>query len=353
MLRKALAKKPDARYRNCQEFVEALEKACGASKGWRLMPRGGMLNEPTMADVKKPALAAPAPILLPPPRRKVRALGASGTTEVRKKSGFPAFLLAVLMAAGLLALIGWQASPWLTPGRQPAGDGEAKTAARQEPAATAPAPVNVPAPAPQLAPEDAKPSPVGTAAGNSANKPADRPAPAPLPPINPQPEVVKPASNQPGIPAPRPDRREGPPRTGAPQAVTFLSSPAGATATVDGNRSMSCATPCSLSLPTGRHVVTITLAGYQLERGEFAVGAGPVELSPVQLRLASGTLMLSSVPPGASISVNGRRIDLLTPAQLTLSLGVYSITIEKGGLQATEKVEITSGITTRRIILGQ
>src|SRR5262249_27944962 len=41
---KALAKKPDARYRNCQEFVDALEKACAATKGWRLMPRGGSLN---------------------------------------------------------------------------------------------------------------------------------------------------------------------------------------------------------------------------------------------------------------------------------------------------------------------
>ena len=32
VLRKALSKKPDARYRNCQEFSEALEKACGATQ---------------------------------------------------------------------------------------------------------------------------------------------------------------------------------------------------------------------------------------------------------------------------------------------------------------------------------
>ena len=54
VLRKALSKKPDARYRNCQEFVESLEKACSASKGWKLMPRGGLLNAMTMADVKTP-----------------------------------------------------------------------------------------------------------------------------------------------------------------------------------------------------------------------------------------------------------------------------------------------------------
>jgi len=103
----------------------------------------------------------------------------------------------------------------------------------------------------------------------------------------------------------------------------------------------------------GRHFVALTLAGYQLERSEFTVGTGPVELPPLRLRAAAGTLMLSSVPPGATISVNGRRLDQLTPAQIPLTVGVYSITIEKGGLQATETVEITNGITTRRIILGQ
>src|SRR5215468_3809317 len=33
-LRKSLAKKPDARFRTCQEFIESLEKACASSKGW-------------------------------------------------------------------------------------------------------------------------------------------------------------------------------------------------------------------------------------------------------------------------------------------------------------------------------
>ena len=36
--------------RHCQEFMDALEKACAATKGWKAMPRGGSLNEPTVAD---------------------------------------------------------------------------------------------------------------------------------------------------------------------------------------------------------------------------------------------------------------------------------------------------------------
>ena len=63
--------------------------------------------------------------------------------------------------------------------------------------------------------------------------------------------------------------------------------------------------------------------------------------------------MLSSDPSGAAISVNGKRIDQVTPAQIQLAVGVYSVMIEKGGQQATEKVEIKNGITQRKIILGR
>ena len=81
VLRKALSKKPDARYRNCQEFSEALEKACGAAKGWKPLPRGGLLNAMTMADVKAPQMAATAVApVLPPPHRRSRA-EASATTS--------------------------------------------------------------------------------------------------------------------------------------------------------------------------------------------------------------------------------------------------------------------------------
>src|SRR5437763_5974712 len=80
VLRKGLAKRPDGRYRNCQEFAEALEKACAASKGWKLMPRAGILNEPTIADA---ATTSPASKRLPPPRRPRRndATGTASGTE--------------------------------------------------------------------------------------------------------------------------------------------------------------------------------------------------------------------------------------------------------------------------------
>src|ERR1039457_4007265 len=314
VLRKALAKKADGRYRNCQDFIESLEKACGATKGWKSMPRGGLLNAATMADVKLPATPAPVPAALPPPRLPGPAVP----------------------------------------------HGAARGAA--------------PGAAAGAAPGDAKPSPVGPAAGEAQVGHAD---PGGTPPANAAPEAAKvgqslpPANSQPGAPqagtpvpparsepntakpAPKTERATAPVRPGMPPEVSFLSSPGGATATLDGNPSQACSTPCSLRAAPGRHTLALTLPGYQIERREFTVGAGPLELTPVALRRAGGTLMLTSIPDGATISVDGKRIEQLTPAQIPLALGVYSIMIEKGGRQATEQVEIKHGMTTRKIILGQ
>ena len=132
-----------------------------------------------------------------------------------------------------------------------------------------------------------------------------------------------------------------------------MTSPAGATVTLDGNPATACSTPCSLNAAQGRHALSVVLPGYQIERHEFAVGSRPLELPPIVMQTVGGTLMLSSDPAGAAISINGKRIDQVTPAQIPLGLGVYSIMLEKGGRQTTEKVEIKSGITSRRIILGQ
>jgi len=144
-----------------------------------------------------------------------------------------------------------------------------------------------------------------------------------------------------------------PARAGAAQEVMFTSSPAGATATLDGNASLGCSTPCSLMASQGSHGLSVVLPGHQIERREFVVGGGPLELTPVVLTPVGGTLWLTSVPKGATISVNGKRIDQVTPAQIPLALGVYSIKIEKDGRQATEKVEIKNGMTRREITLGQ
>ena len=124
-LRKGLAKKPDARYRNCQEFVDALEDACAGAKNWRPMPRGVAQTEPTVAAAKPPAL--------PPPRSPRRDDSTTGDT--RRRAGILQLFFGFLVAAGLVGMVAWQASPWFSslglsqpepaPQAAPAGSGDA------------------------------------------------------------------------------------------------------------------------------------------------------------------------------------------------------------------------------------
>jgi serine/threonine-protein kinase len=292
VLRRSLSKKADARYPTCQEFAGALEKACAASKGWKTMPRGGSLNEPTMVDSAKPA------VTLPPARR---------AHEEQRTARFLPFLLAILVAAGLLALIGWQAAPWLANQTQ-----TTKTPAPPPAEAAPPAATPVPVPA------EPKPSPMPPPAATPAEKPPAKPAPA----------------------------------IAVTQPVSIISSPAGATATLDGDPRMACKAPCSLEAARGRHTIAITMPGYQIEHRDVDVESSAVETLPVILRPLGGTLLLSSVPAGAAISVNGRPIPQVTPAQIPLSPGTYTIAVEKDGKQASATVEIRNGaVTHQRIVL--
>jgi hypothetical protein len=74
----------------------------------------------------------------------------------------------------------------------------------------------------------------------------------------------------------------------------------------------------------------------------------------VTMRPMGGTLMLSSVPAGAAIFIDGRRWNQNTPAQIALRPGTYKITLEKDGARVAESVEIRNGSTTyRKIPIGR
>jgi serine/threonine protein kinase len=340
VIRKGLSKRADSRFRNCQEFTAALEDACLAAKGWKLMPRGGVLNEPTVADVAAASTAPPSPTL-PPPRR-TRNSATTATASERKKKGFLPFLVAVLFVAGLLTGIGYQGLPWLMPGGQ--NDQPKKDQPRNPEPPPQPQP-QVQPPQPQSTPPaEEKPSPVGPPQAPSA-EPKQHTEALPKRAIEEQPP--------PKAEPPQPTVQQVPVRRAGAQDVLLVTSPGGATATLDGNPSLACTTPCTLQAPAGRHSVSFVLPGHQLERREINVGTGPLEVPPVTFRTQGGTLMLSSVPAGASVSVDGKRLDQVTPAQIPLAAGTYTITVEKDGHSRTERFEIKNGINYQRMTIGQ
>jgi predicted Ser/Thr protein kinase len=350
VIRKGLAKKADGRYATCTEFADALEKACAGTKNWKPMPRGGSLNEPTMAD------AAPrAAITLPPARKPRRAEDATTTGERRaeKKSGFLPFLMAVLMAAVLLMLIGWQAMPWLrskpqatveTAENKP--DAAPPEKAPEKPAEKKPSPVEPPA-----TPETKSADPVTKAVHEDSETAAPKSTPAP-PKSTPAPPKATPA---PPISRPAPSRASTPPvRGGGTQTVAVITSPGGATAMIDGKSDSACKTPCELDASPGKHIVAISMPGYQIERREVEVGRSGVEMPAIILRAQTGTLMISSTPIGATITINGKKNEKVTPAVIQLAAGNYKVTVEKDGRQSSGEVDLHNGETkSLRVVLDQ
>lgn len=253
------------------------------------------------------------------------------------------------MAAGLLAVVAWQIKPtWLLnsigsaekPAPQP------DSAKPQTPAATPPAAVPAPSSGAVETPAENKPSPL-SAAPESNTPPA----------VAGQKTLEPAASEAPPKTAPHPETplRRAPPRvSAAPQPVMVVSSPKGAVATLDGQMDTACTTPCTLEAAPGRHSLEITKSGYDLERRDVDVGSSAVELPAVVMRPVQGTLMLTSDPTGATVLVNGKRQAQLTPAQIQLAPGSYSVTVEwKDGKQATRTIQIKDGINFQKFLLGQ
>jgi serine/threonine-protein kinase len=347
VLRRALAKKPDARYANCQKFVDALEAACAAAKAWKPLPRGGSLNLPTAAEAPRPA-----------------SVSLSQSTEEtkpreRRKMGVLPVVFAILVAAGLVILIAWQAAPWLS---GPSDSGAKVPAAQAQP----PAP-QTPAPSPP-APEEKKPSPM---------PPAERPREAAgdrdkAEAANSSGDAKGSAKTESGgavpdrgpIPAPatdedhaRPARQSAVRQPAADVAsspytkVSVATIPADATAMLDDRPDSACTTPCALDATPGQHMVTISRQGYQTEHRPITVANSALELPTVALRVPGGILMLASIPSGARVFVNGTAADQVTPAKLVLRPGKYTIAIEKDGRRSSKQVEIQNGTTHYEKIL--
>jgi hypothetical protein len=133
--------------------------------------------------------------------------------------------------------------------------------------------------------------------------------------------------------------------------VWVSTNPPGAKAVLDDDLSQACQTPCMVHAATGVHHLTISQAGYENEYREVRIGNTAQDVPPITLRRPGGTLMLTTVPPGASVRVNGQLIPQVTPAQINLPPGTWSITVEKGGRSQTQRIEIQRDTVYMRIPL--
>ena len=152
------------------------------------------------------------------------------------------------------------------------------------------------------------------------------PEPAP----EPVPETVEPA-----VVAPTPR-----PAVARLQPVTFTTNIAGATIIIDRNAEWTCLTPCEpLELPRGRHNAIVTLDGFRPQRKSFDVEREPAEFS-FSLQAIQATLVVSSVPAGGQIFVDGRDTGQTTTARIAVTPGAHVVRVVKGDLAAEQTVEV-------------
>jgi serine/threonine-protein kinase len=324
VLRRGLAKRPENRYPNCASFVGALEMACAESRGWRTLAAGASGVLPTMAVEPPPAVAPP-----PPPPEAV---------DSRPRQRLFPVVLSLIIVAAAVGFITWQAGG--IPGLGPSQPESTASAPSPAPRQAAPPPAT-PEPAP--APTEPEPTPVAPAPVASAPPATQLAKPSPLggAPVNPEPrETVRVAGGH-------------LPSAGHLEDVWITTNPPGAKIVLDNDLNQTCQSPCMLHSPPGVHHVTISDAGYLNEYREIHVGDTAQDIPLITLRQPTGTLMVTTIPAGATVRINGKAIAQLTPAQVSLAPGTYSVTVEKNGRSQTQKVDMTESLLYLRIPLEQ
>jgi hypothetical protein len=307
---RAMAKDPAKRFPSATEFINALEAALQSKKDWHPLPRGASQTLPTAV--------APAPKL---PQRSEREREMFKEPEggglVWKMIG------AALAGLAVVAVLFLAAQRWL----EPAPD--TVEVADSTPAKDAAPPPRAESPKPE-APKPEAPKP-------EAAK-AEEPKPEPPEPRRVEPAPEKPRPRAPVVAAaPEPDE--------TPYPLQLVTSPPGATATVDSDPSKTCQAPCSLELTAGRHTVAIQMEGYRRELRIIELH-GPQEVF-FNLSRAGGTVRVESQPPGAQILINGEMRRETTPASIRLPVGKYHITVIRDGRKADQEIEVRDGALLR------
>jgi len=125
------------------------------------------------------------------------------------------------------------------------------------------------------------------------------------------------------------------------------STPPGAKFTIDGRAESRFVAPFTLpKLKEGPHTVVLTLDGYQPATRRVDVVAGKRASLNAALVATSGFVSVTTNPPGASISVDGKPTGAFTPAKIKVDPGQHKISVHKPGYhEQTMSLSIMAGQT--------
>jgi hypothetical protein len=149
---------------------------------------------------------------------------------------------------------------------------------------------------------------------------------------------VTPSEIKPQRPAPAPVPTNG--------AFQLTATPAGAIATFDRDASLKCVTPCSMTLPSGRHTFLVQFAGYRDAQRIIDIPHDTGLI--VNLERMSGMLTITTNPPGLSIVIDGQEQARKSPGTFVLLPGPHKLEIVKGSERHSLAIEIHDGSTIER-----
>jgi len=199
-------------------------------------------------------------------------------------------------------------------------------------------------------PADAKPEPEPTQPEKAVETAAENPKPEAAKPEPPKPDPPK--AEPPKTIAPRTPKKREP----ATVSVYFRTTPPGAQIQVDGRSNWTCTSPCRITdLPAGKRAVTARLDGYRPAARSLVLGDRSSEVYNIQLEDARVQVLITSIPPGADIFIDGQKIAQKTNAKVPLAAGTYQIKVAKEGTGEAEEVVVVNRdqIPYARFVLQQ
>ncbi len=387
VLQHALAKNPDERFASCGDFMGALSSALTESHEWIAVPgqdraRERSMLEETVVEKSRPLGPGPRPAILQTPRsghdygseagissparyelpviqRRRRDDRSQELEEAPQRGSFGkrfGLVLAICLAIAGAAVFLRQ---WKSALKIPIQVLETKSAPMAPPPTDTNPPKKEEQPAKQN-PGNAEPAQSEPAGQKPEHTDTGQNAPANQKPESTETEQNAPAKQNSGNTGPgqteqanqgerssdkaspgsaAPDRHAAADESAAPGLadVELLSDPPGAKMVVDNRFRDACTSPCTISLPNGRHTMVVQLNGYNEAHRIFTVPADDSIF--VTLSKNMGVLVVTSSPPGASIFVDGKNFGH-TPSTLHLPTGTHTLLLVNGALRHEETVDI-------------
>jgi len=162
------------------------------------------------------------------------------------------------------------------------------------------------------------------------------------------------ASKPPAEPSNPPVQPGEPSVTPPAQAETTLrvTSTPGSAAIVLDSKETGKITPSTIVVDSGSHTVSLRLSGYAVATRTVGVSKGKQTSLSVSLsKLAAvplGSLRITSVPAGATVSIDGKAMTGKTPLTLSVALGNHTVRVALHGYETYVRtgVEVVKGIQT-------